>query len=81
MSKTKRPYRNPVIELTARGVFQIRTTSAGDMERKEIAGPIRLRAVGKPEADGATFAQIRFRTMHWDYRSEFFAMSNRPLKL
>ena len=62
------------IELTKHGRFQISTTPAGDTERKKIAAPIRLRAIGKG-VDGATFAQIRFRTMHGDYRSEFFARS------
>ena len=61
------------IELTKQGVFQ--TTTPGDAERKKIAAPIRLRAIGK-KADGTTIAQIRFKTMHGDYRSEFFAMSN-----
>ena len=63
------------IELTPRGVFQVSTTPAGDTERKKIARQIRLRAIGKRESDGGTFAQIRFRTMHGDYRSEFFAKS------
>jgi uncharacterized protein (DUF927 family) len=63
------------IELTPRGVFQVSTTPAGDTERKKIARLIRLRAIGKRESDGGTFAQIRFRTMHGDYRSEFFAKS------
>jgi hypothetical protein len=61
------------IELTKRGVFL--TNTFGSAQRKKIAAPIRLRAIGK-KADGTTIAQIRFRTMHGDYRSEFFAMSN-----
>ena len=75
MSKSKPTQRKTTIELTARGVFQISTTPAGETERKKIARLIRLRAIGKRESDGVTFAQIRFRTMHGDYRSEFFAMS------
>ena len=69
--------RNPTIELTKQVACSrsIRLRLATP-ERKKIAGPIRLRAIGKRESDGATFAQIRFRTMHGDYRSEFFAMSN-----
>ena len=74
MSKSKPTQRKTTIELTARGVFQINTTPAGETKRKKIAAPIRLRAIGK-KADGTTIAQIRFRTMHGDYRSEFFAMS------
>lgn len=63
-----------VIELTRRGVFQLRRSPCGDTERKKIARLIRLRAIGKRD-DGVTFAQIRFRTMHGDYRLEFFAWS------
>jgi putative DNA primase/helicase len=63
----------PDIELTRQGVFL--TNTPGGAGRKKIAAPIRLRAIGK-KADGTTMAQIRFRTMHGDYRSEFFAMSN-----
>ena len=74
MSKSKASEQKTIIELTARGIFQIGSTPAGGTVRKKIAAPIRLRAIGKRE-NGATFAQIRFRTMHGDYRSEFFAMS------
>ena len=75
MSKSKPTQRKTTIELTARGVFQISAARAGETERKKIARPIRLRAIGKRESDGVTFAQIRFRTMHGDYRSELFAKS------
>ena len=75
MSKSKPTLQKTTVELTRRGVFQIRTTTAGGAKRKKIARPIRLRAIGKRESDGATFAQIKFRTMHGDFRSEFFAMS------
>ena len=75
MSKSKLTQRKTSIELTARGVFQIRTARAGETERKKIARLIRLRAVGRRESDGVTFAQIRFRTMHGDYRSELFTWS------
>jgi uncharacterized protein (DUF927 family) len=76
MSKSKPTQQKTIIELTPRGVFQISTMPAGDTKRKKIAGRIRLRAIGKRESDGVTFAQITFRTMHGDYRSEFFAKSN-----
>ena len=76
MSTSKPTQQKTTVELTRRGVFQVRTTTAGETKRRKIARPIRLRAIGKRESDGATFAQIRFRTMHGDYRSEFFAMSN-----
>ena len=75
MSKSKPTQQQTTIELTARGVFQISAARAGETERKKIARPIRLRAIGKRESDGVTFAQIRFRTMHGDYRSELFAKS------
>ena len=76
MSKSRPTQQKTTIELTARGVFQISTARAGETERKKIARLIRLRAVGRRESDGVTFAQIRFRTMHGDYRSELFAKSN-----
>ena len=63
------------IALTAQGVFQISSTPAGGTERTKIARPIRLRAIGRRESDGVTFAQIRFRTMHKEYRSELFPRS------
>lgn len=63
------------LKLTKRGVFQIYTT-AGGTERKKIADPIRLRAFGKRESDGATFAQLRFLTIHDDTRTEFVDFSN-----
>ena len=76
MSKPKPTQQKTTIELTPRGVFQISTMPAGDTIRKKIARRIRLRAIGKRESDGVTFAQITFRTMHGDCRSEFFANSN-----
>ena len=76
MSKSKPTHQKTTIELTARGVFQTKTTLAGDTQRRKIARFIRLRAIGTRGSDGATFAQIRFRTMHRNYRSEFFKMSN-----
>jgi uncharacterized protein (DUF927 family) len=63
------------IELTTRGVFQISSTPDGGTERKKIARLIRLRAIGQRNGDGVTFAQIRFRTMHKEYRSELFPRS------
>ena len=63
------------IELAANGVFQIRITTAGDAERKRIAKPIRLRAIGERE-NGVTVAQIRFRTRHGHNLREFFSWSD-----
>jgi uncharacterized protein (DUF927 family) len=76
MSRSKPTQWKTTIELTRHGVFQISMAPVGKPARKKIARLIRLRAIGKRESDDATFAQIRFRTMHRDYRSEFFAMSN-----
>lgn len=56
MRKSKPTQPNVTLELTKRGVFQISTTPFG---RKKIAKLIRLRAIGKRESDGATFAQRR----------------------
>jgi hypothetical protein len=62
------------IELTKNGVFQ--TTAAGDVaKRTRVAAPIRLRAIGQRE-NGSTVVQIRFKTMHGDYDSEFFDMAD-----
>jgi hypothetical protein len=75
MRKSKPTQSNVTLELTKRGVFQISTTPTGDMERKKIAKLIRLRAIGKRESDGGTFAQLRFRTIHGDTRTEFVEFS------
>jgi uncharacterized protein (DUF927 family) len=75
MGQTKQFQQNPTIELTANGVFRIRTSPDGNKKGKEIAKLIRLRAIGKSE-DGVTLAQIRFRTMHGDCRFEFFPWSH-----
>ena len=75
MRQSQHTQSKTTIELTTRGVFQISSTADGGTERKKIARPIRLRAIGKRESDGVTFAQIRFRTMHKEYRSEVFPRS------
>jgi uncharacterized protein (DUF927 family) len=76
MHKSNLTQSNATIEFTSRGVFQIGTTPRGEMQRRKIASPIRLRAIGKRDSDEVTMAQIRFRTMHGDCRSEFFRMSD-----
>src|SRR5450755_3676636 len=75
MSKIKRTRPNTIVELTAKGVFEIRTAPANGIKGRQIARPIRLRAIGKKE-DGVTLAQIRFRTRHGDNLCEFFPWSN-----
>jgi uncharacterized protein (DUF927 family) len=70
----RRKISNPAIELTRKGVFQIRTTATG-VGRKRVAKAIRLRAIGTRETDQVTFAQIRFRTMHGQWSTEFFQWS------
>jgi hypothetical protein len=76
MRKSKPTQPNVPLELTKRGVFQISRTPFGGTERKKIAKLIRLRAIGKRESDGGTFAQLRFRTIHEDTRTEFVEFSN-----
>jgi uncharacterized protein (DUF927 family) len=76
MRKSEQTQSNTIIELTTRGVFQNYTTPFGGTERKKIAKLIRLRAIGKRESDGVTFAQLRFRTIHGDTRTEFVEFSN-----
>ena len=71
----RRKISNPVIELTRKGVFQIRTTTAGPEKRKRVARSIRLQAIGRRETDQVTFAQIRFRTIYGQSRTEFFEWS------
>ena len=75
MRQSQHSQSKTTIELTARGVFQISSAPVGGPERKKIARMIRLRAIGQREGDGVTFAQIRFRTMHKEYRSEVFPRS------
>jgi uncharacterized protein (DUF927 family) len=76
MRKSKLTQSKATIELTSGGVFQISTTPGGDTERRKIARLIRLRAIGKRDSDGGTFAQLRFRTIHGDTRTEFVEFSN-----
>ena len=75
MSNLKRTPPNSTVELTAKGVFEIRTTPACGTERRKVAKSIRLRAIGKKE-DGVTLAQIRYRTRHGDNLCEFFPWSS-----
>jgi uncharacterized protein (DUF927 family) len=75
MSNLKRTPPIAIVELTAKGVFEIITTPACGTKRKKIAKPIRLRAIGKKE-DGVTLAQIRYRTRHGDNLCEFFPWSS-----
>ena len=81
MSKSRPTQQKTTIELTADGVFQIKAAKAGKTERRKIARQIRLRAVGKRESDGGTFAQLRFRTMHGDTRTEFIEFSDLLLRI
>ena len=76
MRKAQPRQSKPTIELTKQGVFQVSTTPGGDTERKKIARLIRLRAIGKRDLDGSTFAQLRFRTIYGDTRTEFVEFSN-----
>ena len=75
MSNLNRTPPNTTVELTAKGVFEIKTTRACGTERSRIARPIRLRAIGKKE-DGVTLAQIRYRTRHGDNLCDYFPWSS-----
>ncbi len=59
----------PLVELTREGVFQINAA------QRKVAKVISVRAIGIRETDQVTIAQIRFRTMHGQWRSEYFPMS------
>ena len=74
MSNLRSTLSNTTVELTAKGVFEIRTTPACGRKRRQIAKPIRLRAIGKKE-DGVTLAQI-YRTRHGDSLCGFFPWSS-----
>ena len=75
MSNLKPTLSNTTVELTAKGVFEIKTTPACGRKRRKIAEHIRLRAIGKKE-DGVTLAQIRYRTRHGDNLCDFFPWSS-----
>jgi hypothetical protein len=75
MSKSARLRSNTSIELAANSMFQIKTTPGGHTERRRIAKPIRLRAIGERE-DGVTVAQIQFRTRRGHNLREFFSWSD-----
>jgi hypothetical protein len=40
-----------------------------------VADPIRLRSIGTRLSDKVTMVEIRFKTIHGDYRSEMFEFS------
>ena len=63
------------IDLARNGVFLIKGTPEGQVQKKRIARSIRLRAYGKAE-DGVTVAQIQFRTRHGNSIRECFPCSN-----
>ena len=71
----KQSKNNARIELTPRGVFQKTMTPTGGTVQKKVASLVRLRAIGRRESDGATFGQVRFRTIHGNCRNQLFPMS------
>ena len=56
------------------GVFLTEETSNGD-KRTRVADPIKVRSIGTRLADKVTLVEIRFKTIHGDYRSEMFPFS------
>jgi hypothetical protein len=62
------------ITRTCDGVFLTERTSDGE-NRTRVADPIRVRSIGTRLTDKVTLVEIRFKTMHGDYRSEMFEFS------
>ena len=62
------------ITCTKRGVFMT-TDSKHWIGRRRVAGPIRLKSIGRRYSDGATLVEIRFKTIHGNYQSELFEYS------
>jgi hypothetical protein len=62
------------ITCTKRGVFMT-ADSRHWIGRRRVAGPIRLRSIGRRYSDGATLVEIRFKTIHGNYQSELFEYS------
>jgi hypothetical protein len=62
------------ITCTGDGVFLAQATPNGD-NRIRVADPISVRSIGTRFSDKVTLAEIRFKTIHGDYRSELFEFS------
>ena len=62
------------ITRTRDGVFLTEETSDGD-KCTRVADPIKVRSIGTRLADKVTLVEIRFKTIHGDYRSEMFPFS------
>jgi uncharacterized protein (DUF927 family) len=62
------------VALKSDGVFLKKTTASGT-ETTRVADPIKVRAFGTRWSDKATLVEIRFKTIHGDYRSEIFEFS------
>ena len=78
MSKSKPSGQKTTIELTARGMFQIGYDS-GWRHGSEKGSPSRSDCAPSGKARTVRhFAQIRFRTMHGDYRSSFSMVNLLP---
>jgi hypothetical protein len=64
----------PIVELTPKGVYLLKRAN-GRMIREKIAKRLYIRAIGRRETDGVTFAQVRFRTIHGTTLTEMFERS------
>ena len=62
------------ITRTREGVFLTQGTPSGN-NRTRVADPIRVRSIGTRWSDKVTLVEIRFKTIHGDYRSEMFPFS------
>jgi uncharacterized protein (DUF927 family) len=56
------------------GVFLTEKTAKGN-KCSRVADPIRVRSIGTRWSDKVTLVEIRFKTIHGDYRSEMFEFS------
>src|SRR5258708_4688975 len=62
------------ITCTRGGVFLAEATPNGDNHIR-VADPIRVRSIGTRYSDKVTLVEIKFKTIHGDYRSEMFEFS------
>jgi hypothetical protein len=62
------------ITCTRDGVFLTEKTRKGD-KCTRMADPIRIRSIGTRRCDKVTLVEIKFKTIHGDYRSEMFEFS------
>src|SRR5271163_4664955 len=62
------------ITITPNGVFSTEEGASGN-KCTRVADPIRVRSIGTRLSDKVTLVEIKFKTIHGDYRSEMFEFS------